>query len=224
MVETIYKVGSAIMRSGGAPTQRAGIKYIGSSSGVNSATIPAHQAGDLIVCFAFRVGSNSPPTPPGSSGNPWTWLDFVLPTLDDNVSGMIASQLAVDSNTVSGTWTDTDGLLVSVYRGLRAIVPIGTYWHRSDVGSVLTYPAITLNPANGTAWVAGFAGTTALDGAPSTAPSGMRNRAEYANASCRLACHDTDAGVLDWQQQTANIGGSSAAWLAAVCELRRENF
>jgi hypothetical protein len=224
VVETVYRFGSGVMRSGAAYGRRAGIKYIGSSSGVNSATVPAHQAGDLILCFGFRAGSNSPPTPPGSSGSPWTWLDFFSPVLDDNVSGMMAYQLATDSNTVSGTWTNADGLLVSVYRGLRAIAPIGTYWHRSDVGTTLTYPAISLNPFNGTSWVVGFAGTVALDAAPSTPPSGMRNRIDYANASCRLAGHDTDAGMLEWLQQTANIGGTSAAWLAAVCELRRENF
>lgn len=224
MVETVYKVGGGILRSGGAYARRSGIKYIGSSSGVNSATIPEHQAGDLILCFAFRAGSNSPPTPPGSSGNPWTWLDFVLPTLDDNVSGMMAYRLAADSNTVSGTWTDTDGLLVSVYRGSLSIGPIGAFWHRSDVGTTPVFPAISLNRRDGSAWVAGFAGTVALDASPSMPPSGMRNRIDYANASCRLAGHDSDGGMVEWQQQTANIGGSSAAWLAAVIELRRENF
>jgi len=39
---------------------------VGSAKGVTSATLPTHQAGDLIIGFAYRDGSTTAPTIPGT--------------------------------------------------------------------------------------------------------------------------------------------------------------
>ena len=47
------------------------VSYIGSSSGINTATVPVGtQQGDLVVLFAFNRGSTTVPTLPTNLG--WT--------------------------------------------------------------------------------------------------------------------------------------------------------
>ena len=73
--------------------------------------IPAHQAGDFIVIFAYRNGSNTLP------GIPSGWNDDATNASNTTNTGRVGSRVATSSGTVSGTWTSATRLAVQVWRG-----------------------------------------------------------------------------------------------------------
>lgn len=178
-----------------------------------SVTIPTHQAGDLLLFWSFRDGSNSTPTIP---------VD--LTTLETNTSNSagsaLAYKLAASSSETSGTWTNGTEVAVAVYRGVDQTNPIGDSVPATGSGTVLTFPALTMAVGDGTSWVAGLCFHRATDTTLSTAPTGMTNFLNEQNGGDEVAGHDTNAGVAAWTEQTASVGGTSSGWAAFTVEVR----
>jgi surface protein len=113
------------------------ITYIGSASGVASATLPAHQVGDLIIAFAFREESTAsvalPTIPTG-----WTSID----TANGNrFAARVAYRVATSSGTVSGTWTNATTVIFLVYRNASIIDLTILDTELVGSGTTITYPA-----------------------------------------------------------------------------------
>lgn len=190
------------------------ISYIGQATGVTSATLPTHQAGDLILAFAYRDGSTTPPTVP----SPFTAVTAGTGSGGGGAanSSVVGSFVATGSGTSSGTWTNATSVVFHVYRSTQGV---GAIAGTNGSSTTITYPALGLNVTNGSSWVAGFAGHQSTDVAITTAPSGMTNRSSVSDATDEAAGHDTNGGVSSWSQQTASVGGTSASWRSWTVEI-----
>ena len=152
-----------------------------------SVTIPAHQAGDLLVIFANRFDSTTIPTLPSG----WTSAATETGTYR---AGRVGYRVATGSGTTSGTWTGAQTTLVWVLRDHGGI-------GAAAVGAATTLPALTLTGSS--SWVGALQSGSELLPA---VPSGMTSRAN--GSYDRVA--DTNGTVSSWASQSA-VDGMHAA-------------
>jgi hypothetical protein len=181
--------------------------------GTTSATIPAHQQGDLIIIGAFRDGNNTSPALP--SGQNWTNLNNVGA---NTCSMRVAYKFARDSNEVTGTFTSATTVIVAVYRNVRSI---GASTTNGGASTTVNYPAISMQNVDNTSWVCAFAGHRSTNTSLETAPSNMVFWQGIVDATDEMALHDTLGGVTSWTSQNVSVGGTSSGWRSSVIELRR---
>ena len=153
-----------------------------------SVTIPAHQAGDLLVIFANRFDSTTIPTLPSG------WTSAATKT-GTSRAGRVGYRVATGSGTTSGTWTGAQTTLVWVLRDHGGI-------GAAAVDAATTLPALTLTGSS--SWVGALQSGSELLPA---VPSGMTSRNSSAWAS-RVA--DTNGTVSSWASQSA-VDGMHAA-------------
>ena len=152
-----------------------------------SVTIPAHQAGDLLVIFANRFDSTTIPTLPSG------WTSAATKT-GTSRAGRVGYRVATGSGTTSGTWTGAQTTLVWVLRDHGGI-------GAAAVDAATTLPALTLTGSS--SWVGALQSGSELLPA---VPSGMTSRANgYYD---RVA--DTNGTVSSWASQSA-VDGMHAA-------------
>lgn len=181
----------------------------GTATGTNTATMPAHVAGDLILVFSFRDGSSAAPVPPGGY--------TTLGTAANSTCGhILVYKIAASSGETVGTFTSGTSTIVAVIRGHAGP---GTVAIGQNVGTSIEYPTCALTETNGTSWAFGFAATRAIDTAITTAPSGMTNRTSVSDATDQAAMHDTNGGVTSYTGASAAVGGTSAAWKSFTLEV-----
>lgn len=90
-------------------TQRDENPIVGYATGTTSVTMPSHQAGDKLLAFAFRDGSNIPAsTPVGWNTDAAYGVNTCAYTL--------GFKTAASSSETSGTWTNATSLIVLVIR------------------------------------------------------------------------------------------------------------
>lgn len=193
---------------------RGVIEFIGSSSGVNSATLPSHQADDLILAFSYRDGSTTAP----SLVSPWTNIGTAGGA--NTNSSRLAYYVATDSATLSGTWTSATSVVFHVYRGADTSSPIGDNGNTGSTGTTVTYPTLTMSISDGSSWVAGFAGHRSTNTSLEDAPLGMINRENVNDATDEASGHDTDGGVTSWSNTNVSVGGTSSGWRARTVEVK----
>ncbi len=186
--------------------------FVEKATGTTSASIPAHQKGDLIVAFCFRDGSNTPPTVP--TGRNWSIAK--RDTGANTCSAMVVYKFARHSAETTGTFTSASSTIVHVYRGAKNI---GGVAETGASGTTITYPTVSMSVSDGTSWVAGFAGHRAVDTSLQTAPEGMVNRSTVVDTTDECAGHDTNGGVSSWSKTDVSVGGSSTGWRAITVEI-----
>jgi hypothetical protein len=195
------------------------ITRIGASAGDGTTiTIPVgHQAGDLLVIFAFRSSTTSPTTPAG-----WT----AVTGLSSGASSFrLGWKLAISNADTSGTWTGATGLICHVYRGVttsQTPILIGT--SSTATSTTVTYGTDTLkNP--GTSWVVGMAGIKNNISTLETPPTNMTNASTSAGAANEYAGHDTNGaytlGQGAWPSTNVSVG-ASGEWRSATFEILAE--
>lgn len=191
------------------------ITFVGQATGVTTATLPTHQANDLILAFAYNDASTTVPTVPSP---------FTAVTAGTGSGGgatanasVVASFYATGSGTSSGTWTNATSVVFLVYRGAKSAGAIAGTSNTNS--SSVVYPTLTLQVTNGSSWVAGFAGHQSTNTTLETAPTGMTNRATVADATDEAAGHDTNGAVSSWSQQTVSVGGTTASWRSWTVEI-----
>ena len=162
----------------------AGLLITGSSG-----TLPAHQAGDLIVITAVKWGtSGSNPTVPSG----WTSSSSGTNIYRRSTGYRIASA----SGTASGTWTGAETLYVSIWRD----VTIGATASTASSSKAAGPPALTLTQP-GTSWVGLM---SSGDGVSPTLPTGMVERHRVSGSGVYDLYADTDGPVSSWSAQTGN--------------------
>ncbi len=185
--------------------------YVTGATGVDSATIPTHAVGDLIVCFAFRDGSDSVPA-----------LGAGFTSEASSVSGTgvfgvrIGSRIATVTDTPSGTWTNATSVVFVVYRNAAVGVNSGA----QSTGTTVSYPNLTPSVPDGSSLVIAFAGSTVGDSALETPPSGMVNRQTVAHAGDEAVAHETTAGTYLFTGPNVAVGGTSARQIAYALEIK----
>lgn len=188
------------------------ITRVGGTAGAGaSIALPAHQAGDLILVFAYRDAVNTAPALPGG----FTSLGA---TGGNSNSSRIGYKIAASSAETSGTWTNATQIAVEIYRGVAA-VGVGAVIGGGNNVNPVTYPALTLNDTSGRSWLVGFVGHRSANDV-STAPSGMTPRNSDGSGPM-VAAHDTNGGVSSWTAQTVTASTSAAyrTWVVEVIAL-----
>ena len=189
------------------------ISYVSSGTGTNSiASMPSHQAGDLLIFFAYRDGSTTNPTLPAG---------FTSITAPDGTSSSttVGYKIAASGSETSGTWTNATSLICHVYRSSTGSVFPGAVATNTGSSTTVNYPALTLNNTSGSSWVLGFAGCNQSDMSLETAPSLMTNRSTVSDATDEAAGADTNGGVTSWSSTNVSVGGTSGPWTTAVIEI-----
>lgn len=188
------------------------ISFIGQATGTNTATMPAHAAGDLIVVFAYRDGSNTAPTL--ASG----YTSWHTAGVNTN-SCVVGYKIAASSSETVGTWTNATSTIVHVYRATGTI-SAGAAAGTGSTAATVTYPALTLQDAGGASWVVAFAGHRQINVALETPPGAMVNRSSVLDATDEAAGHDTNGGVTSWASTNVAVGGTSSGWRTVVLEIK----
>lgn len=183
------------------------------TSTTTTITIPAHNVGDLLIMFAYRSNSNTPPTVPSG----WTTIDASGAA---NNSSSLAYRIATGSDT-SGTWTNANELILQIYRGTNAS-PIGAFAAQHANSTTVTYPALSLQVTNGTSWIIGSAGAASATSTVEVAPTGMTARSDVIGTSHEAAGFDTNGGVSSWTAKTVNISASNTKWSAKTLEIKSQ--
>jgi hypothetical protein len=192
------------------------ITFVGSSSGTNSLTEPAHQAGDVLIFVALRDGSNSPPSSPGNGYSLW-WDNTT-----NSIGAILGMRVATNSTQLSLTSTNATQCVCLAYRGCSNpnLVTFASS-RNTGSGTTCTNVALTLNAT--TSWVVTFkgtreAGTTASANVP---PAGCTQRLTT-GTTAELGAADTNgpAGTTNWTPPNQTISSGSTGWVTFAVELR----
>lgn len=185
--------------------------FLGANVGTNTCTITAHSIADLILVIAFRTGSNSTPTVPAGYTS--------IQTVTSNSAGsVLAYKIATATNDTSGTWTNGTNMSIAVYTGTDTTAPIGASAVSTNIGTTVTYPALTMTVTDGTSWVAGLGSHRSTNTTIDVAPTGMTNRANSAVAG-EISFNDTNGGVSSWSAVSPSVGGTSSGWGCYTVEI-----
>lgn len=190
------------------------LSYVGGATGTNSATLPAFNVGDIAIVFAYRDGSNTPPTL--ATG----WTTILGATGANTNSARSGSRVLQSGDTTTGTWTNATSVIVHVYRATDGTASIGASARGSGSSTTITYPAVTLQDTSGNSWGVRFAGHRSTNVAIETAPSGYTNRTSVSDATDEAAGFDTDGGITSQSSGTASVGGTASGFEAHTIELR----
>jgi hypothetical protein len=191
-----------------------------------SMTIPTHNPGDLIICFAFRDGSTTNPTI--GTGSPTTWTSITNTTDGTSCSVSMAWKRAATSAETTGTWTNASGLIIVVYRGiLSSGTPIGTFAPGAGTTNTVNYAARNLTKSNviGDAWFMAFAAHRAINTTLESPPAGMSFVQGLVGTYSEYALFDTNAPASgNWPSTNVTITGTASGWQTEVIEIKAEPY
>lgn len=187
------------------------ISRIGSASGTNTCTLPTHQAGDLLIIFAYRDGNTTAPSLPAGWWN--------ISNVGANTNSLrVGYKIAASSGTSAGTWTNATSVIGVVYRGAT----IGAFSVGGASNTTFSFNGFTSLKSN--SWFVGFVGTRdATTAAVGTAPTNMSNVTTVTDATDRAGLHDTNGTLASWSTQTVTTGVAATGWRTAVLELLDTN-
>lgn len=193
------------------------LTFVSSAKGVTSiASMPAHQAGDFLVAFAAYNSPSVTPTLPSG------WTSFT--TRSGSTSGVgtaVAYKVATSDTETSGTWTNSHGLILCVYRNSSGMTNARTLVSSASVVSVV-YSAITTMAYPGTSFALGVAATkTGSISGISTPPTGSVNRESIANANVSMAFADTNQGVSTINQSSVPAYATISGYNSVRIELKQ---
>lgn len=189
-------------------------KAVGSGS-TTVPTMPAHVAGDLLIGFAFRDGSNTGPAIPAG----WTQ---VYRAGASTCSISVAYKWAASSAEVSGTWTSASSLVIASYSGVDTVTPVGGYIQGGATSTIVSYNALAGTDPTNQSWFLCFAGHRSVNTAIETPPTGTILRTSVVDTTDEAALFDTDGALSAWPLHSVSVGGTSSGWHSIVVELREQ--
>lgn len=184
------------------------VSFVGQNSAQGTTVaLPAHQAGDLIVIFAYTDGGATAPALASGYTN-------VGAGNGSSNGHRIGYKIATSDAETSGMWSAATQISVAIYRGIDPATPVGAYAAGTNTADVFA-PALTLQDTSGASWV--FVGVGRREGNLTAIgnPSGLTARADTGSSPTgRINTYDTAAGVTSWPQK--NFGGSNTSRFRAV--------
>ena len=189
------------------------ITRIGAAVGVTNANLSEITilAGDLIILFAYRDGSNTP------SGLPSGYTNIANSGANTNAA-RICWKLAVGGETVTPTFSAATSTIAVIYRATGTI-GIGASVLTGFNSGTITYPALTFTGTPGNSWVLAFAGHRNVNTNLQNAPAGMTNFLNFVDAADEVSAHDTNGPVESWSATAVALGGTSAGTRVATIEI-----
>lgn len=199
------------------------ITFVGAASGTDTATMPAHQADDFIIVFAYRDGSATAPTPPtGYTHSPYTGTSSG--TGGNTNSSVIGHKYAINSSEVVGTWTNATSVLVHVYRGVHLTDPVIRQGDDGSSGATLNWSYT--GGTGSSRWLLLFGGSRAASLTAHTTPptpfaGTFTNRSGTADATDTAAGHDSNGNAITVSATlSSNWGGANTGWRSRDVLLR----
>ncbi len=195
------------------------LSFIASSSTqATTITIPGtYAAGDLLVIFAWRNGSTTPPSLPAG----WTNVGTNTGTTS---SVRVGYKVATSNSQTSGTWTNATTLSCSIYRGQNSITPFVNVGGQTGTSPTVNYSGITTMQEPGRSWVVRFAGIKTNDTALETPCTGDTFRSGSAGgAANEVAAFDTNGAVSSSSFQSTSVGGTAGVYITFTAELKAQS-
>jgi surface protein len=193
-------------------TANGSITYIGEANGTTSATLPTHQAGDLILAFAFRDGSTTQATQPAG----WSAITSATTTL---AAARVSYKIAASGSETTGTWTNATTVIFLVYRGVNIenIATIETV--STGSGTTVTYNANGF--WQGLSRLVAFAGHRSTDTALGTPPGTLSLIVNPVDATDEAAAFQSTVDNFgNWTSTNVSVGGTSSGWITFTMRLR----
>jgi len=187
------------------------------SAEATSLTMPTHQAGDLLLFFAYRRANNTVPTLPSG------WK-FLTSAFGSNNAFIVGWCVASSSSITSGTWTNAEMVACGVWRSSDEVIAPGGYV--SITGATTTITWLDYSTSNnqernsGNTWHVAMIGHREHNADINTPPTGMTNREYLTGASTTaIAIHDTNADY-NWSasSQTTVTSGVSRGVVIELCK------
>lgn len=170
------------------------------AAAANTVALPAFQAGDLAVVFAYRNASTTAPTVPA------TFTSVIADAGANTNSRAIGTRVLQSGDTSIGTWTNATAVQVVVLRGQKVTSPVATRSSGGTNTTTLTSPALTVTNTGGTAWLLFFGGSKATNANSPTLP-GTTTISTSGNSIGALCCAYKSGNTANW---------SATNWSAAV--------
>lgn len=217
----MFAVRSNLVRAMGlrfvaTPAVNANATYIDTYAGTTSATLGAHQVGDIFIAWAIRDTSSTSPTMPAG----WTLIEAG----GANTLGCrMCYKIAATTGETTGTFTNATTLQVVHLRPTSGWSPAvgATVTSASSSATNLSCPGLTLQNADNTSWVFAFFGHRSDDiSGLSTAPAGMVLCDVEQDASDSSAVYRVDGATSSWTTQTTAYGGTASAARWYVIEIK----
>jgi len=202
--------------------------FVGSASAeATSLTLPAHQAGDLLIMLAGATGTTSPPAIPAG------WR-FATQSSGSGVSppaiaGTVAWKIAADSAEISGTWTNANALICAVIRHTTNVLVVGGIAKATALSATVNYAVLLANSGQSIQGmrfsssyiilpVIATSNTSDIDTAPTAATTTITSIAGA--AAIVMAIHRTNTEVASWASTnyTANTSVRFATWTIEVLD------
>jgi hypothetical protein len=186
--------------------------FVGSAAGTNTATAPAHQAGDLMLVCATRNASTVAPTLPAGFIN--------VGTISGTTNSMrVGYKICTSTSDSTGTWTNATETVVHIYRPTAGrIAEIGAAVGTTGTVTPASYAGLTLVGPSGTSWVACFGqakgNATTIEGPP----TGTTLRQDDIQTG-ELASFDTNGTVSSWSTTTVAYTGTATTWKTFTVEI-----
>jgi hypothetical protein len=195
-------------------TSPAILGIVGSATGTNTCTIPAHQVGDLIVVFAFRDGNATAAALPSGFTN-------ILTKSGTSCSMRVGYKFATSTNDAAGTWTNATEVNAVVYRGASGrTLAIGASGSNAGTTNTLNFPALSVFDGSGASHVVASAGHRSTDQNLGTrVPSGMGLVVDNLDATAEQTLFETSLGATSWPSTNVNLTGTASGWVSAVIEV-----
>jgi hypothetical protein len=179
------------------------ISFVDSFDGGTTATIPAHQVGDLIIITAY-AGSGTAPT----LGSGFTSLGTAAN--GTAVSARVGYRIATATTTTTGTWTGAAFIWGVIYRGTGTP---GTPTSATGTSASVGYPALTL-AQSGTSWVFRPSGALNATNSNSATLTGYTQR----RGGNQISNFDSNGGVASPGVGTQTVN-TSGPWVAFSLEI-----
>lgn len=197
-----------------------GLTFIGASTGAGTISVPTHQAGDLLLLFAFRDGSTTPPTAVFSGAS--TSMGSKAGT---SCSCALAYKFALNASDTA-TLSNATRSVCLVYRaGAGEVINVGPNVGAASgtASSVSWQSGITGTQAdadtNMTAKaIVAFAGHRSTNTSLETPPTSYTNRADGVDANAEAAAHDW-IGFTSGNPGSVAVGGTASGWTTQHVEI-----
>ena len=200
------------------------VSFVGSASAeATSVTLPAHQAGDLILMLWYGAALGA--------SIPAGWQHHqTRPAFSPNTTVCVLYKIAASSSETSGTFSAaTLHLLSLVYRHSTNYILLGNGNNNTAASTSLAHAALSSRGTStsgsiamrqATGWIAGFAtGYSNATNLDTQIPDVMTSRHVITGASIgESVAFDTNAAVASFAGQTKTISGSTQ-WYSLVAEI-----
>jgi hypothetical protein len=189
------------------PATTATVRSFAVANSNKVSSMPAHEVGDVILAWAFRATSSTPPTKPNA---PWVSL---ASRSQSTSSVNLCALTAISSATPNPTFTNATQLAIVV---LKDAASAGSPVLTGGFTSTIIYPAMTMVYLDGSSRVLRFAGHANTNHMLDNTPAGYAHVTGLLNGSRILENTGTITAdpVADTQAVT-----TQGNWISATVEI-----